>query len=333
MNELIIPQPGRDLLPDGWWKTTVVPWADEQINGDNLRKGAAKLAALEAATKAMGLDAIELMKGRRYIELDWGKLLGKGKDTKGGRGRKASLAGEALDHNDRHRFRQLAEYAKQVMERLETADKEDKCTRTALLRMIKDAERNGKRTENERLAKKTNPFPDGPFSTIVVDPPWSREDEGDVDQFGRAQPAYAMRNIEQLINPKELPIKSHAADNAHLYLWITNRSLPKGFSLMAEWGFRYITCLTWCKPSFGIGNYYRGQTEHILFGIRGSLPLLRNDVGTCFNWPRQTNHSQKPEEAYELIETCSPGPWLDAFARRKRRGWICWGAEIGTADF
>jgi len=201
--------------------------------------------------------------------------------------------------------------------------KEDK-NFTGAMRIAKSIERDKKRDENAEMARETEPLPDGPFSTIVVDPPWSREDEGDVDQLGRGQPTYEMMTIDEL---KALPIGEKAADNAHIYLWITNRSLPKGFPLLTAWGFRYITCLTWCKPSFGIGNYFRGQTEHMLFGVKGSLPLLRSDVGTCFNWPRQARHSQKPEEAYDLIETCSPGPWLDAFARRKRRGWICWGAE------
>jgi len=195
---------------------------------------------------------------------------------------------------------------------------------TKSARIAKDIERDEKRKENEELVKGSIIL-DGKATTIVIDPPWDRTDEGDQDQLGRGQPTYAMMSFEQLL---VLPISEHVEENAHIYLWITNRSFPKGFALLEKWGFRYITCLTWCKPSFGIGNYFRGQTEHILFGIRGSLSLLRSDVGTWFQWPRGQKHSEKPEEFYNLIETCSPGPWMDLFARRKRSGWICRGAEL-----
>ena len=124
-----------------------------------------------------------------------------------------------------------------------------------------------------------------------------------------------------------LPVAERAATDAHCYLWITNRSLPKGFALLEAWGFRYITCITWVKPSFGMGNYFRGQTEHLLFGIRGSLPLLRRDVGTVFSAPRGKEHSAKPAELYSLVESCSPGPYLEIFGRGQRPGWTVWGAE------
>lgn len=160
------------------------------------------------------------------------------------------------------------------------------------------------------------------YQTVVIDPPWDWGDEGDVNQFGRAKPTYATMPIDEIA---ALPIGQIASENAHLYLWITNRSLPKGFSLIEQWGFRYVTALTWVKPSFGMGNYYRGSTEHVLFAVRGSLPLLRHDVGTHFEAPRGSGHSAKPDAFYRLIETCSPGPRIDMFARIERPGWTVWG--------
>jgi N6-adenosine-specific RNA methylase IME4 len=109
------------------------------------------------------------------------------------------------------------------------------------------------------------------------------------------------------------------------------RLLPKGFALLERWGFRCVTKLTWCKPHFGMGNYFRGSTEDVLFGVKGSLPLLRHDVGTWFAADRDREHSAKPEEFYRLVETCSPGPWLEMFARRPRKGWVSWGAEVTEA--
>ena len=142
------------------------------------------------------------------------------------------------------------------------------------------------------------------FSCIVLDPPWDWGDEGDCDQLGRARPTYVTMPIEEVQN---LPIGQLSAQDCHLYLWITNRSLPKGFGLLEAWGFRYITLLTWLKPHFGMGNYFRGQTEHVLFGVKGSLPLLRKDAGTWFSADRGPDgHSSKPEEFYELVESCSP---------------------------
>jgi N6-adenosine-specific RNA methylase IME4 len=194
---------------------------------------------------------------------------------------------------------------------------------TRFARLEQDDRRERLREGNRELTLGIKP-PKGPARTIVIDPPWDWGDEGDVDQFGRARPVYATQSTAEIA---ELPIRKIAEPDAHLYLWITNRSLPKGFGLLEAWGFRYVTCLTWAKPHYGLGNYYRGQTEHVLFGVRGSLPLLRNDVGTLLHADRAGEHSTKPDEFYALVEACSPGPWMDIYARRQRPGWLTWGAE------
>jgi N6-adenosine-specific RNA methylase IME4 len=182
----------------------------------------------------------------------------------------------------------------------------------------------GKLRALTRKPIKTPPLPKGKYQTIVIDPPWNPEDEGDVDQIGRAQPLYPVMPLEDIA---ALKIPDLAAENAHIYLWITNRSLPKGFDLLTKWGFRYITALTWIKPSIGIGQYFRGSTEHVLFGVKGSLPLLRNDVGTHFSAKRPGGHSAKPDEFYDLIETCSPEPRIDMFGGKERKGWTKWGEQ------
>jgi N6-adenosine-specific RNA methylase IME4 len=147
--------------------------------------------------------------------------------------------------------------------------------------------------------------------------------QGDNDQLGRSRPDYATMSFEQLC---KLPVGDLADVDCHIYMWITNRSLPKGFALLEAWGFRYITALTWVKPHFGMGNYFRGQTEHVLFGVKGSQMLKRKDVGTVFNAPRGPNgHSSKPVEFYSLVESCSPGPYLEMFSRSERKDWTAWG--------
>lgn len=194
-------------------------------------------------------------------------------------------------------------------------------------REIREEKREQRRQENrEKVAVSVDPVTAGAkFSTIVIDPPWDWGDEGDVNQLGRAKPDYSTLTIDQLL---KLPVGELADDDCHIYLWITNRSLPKGFSLLDSWGFRYITCLTWVKPNFGMGNYFRGQSEQVLFGVRGSQQLKRKDVGTVFTAPRGPNgHSSKPVEFYDLVESCSPGPFLEMFSRSDRNDWTMWGED------
>jgi N6-adenosine-specific RNA methylase IME4 len=199
---------------------------------------------------------------------------------------------------------------------------------TQAKRIEKEEKRESRREENRaKVAEATTPEEiaesGAKFATIMIDPPWDWGDEGDQDQLGRARPDYATMSKEQLL---ALPLPDLADDDCHLYLWITNRSLPKGFELMERWGFRYVTAITWAKPHFGMGNYFRGQTEHVLFGVKGSQPLRRKDVGTLFQAARgKGGHSSKPPEFYKLVESCSPGPYLEMFSRSEREGWKTWG--------
>lgn len=219
-----------------------------------------------------------------------------------------------------------AERARSALPWLADDESETLYTSTEIQRIAKEAQREERRDENAALVRESPRLAElgEIFPTIVLDPPWDWGDEGDVDQFGRARPTYDTMSIDEIA---ALPLGDIAEQNAHVYLWITNRSLPKGFALLEMWGFRYVTALTWVKPHFGMGNYFRGQTEHVLFGVRGNLPLLRNDRGTVIEAPRAGPHSAKPDAFYELVQECSPGPWLEMFSRNARPGWVGWGAE------
>lgn len=217
--------------------------------------------------------------------------------------------------------------AKQAPEEFAAVKRGEK-TVTQVKRERKEKTRASRRERNAEKVDKANRFEDlqGRFATIVIDPPWDWGDEGDEDQLGRARPTYQTMTLDAI---KTLDVPRVCDDDCHLYLWITNRSLPKGFQLLDAWGFRYITCLTWCKPSIGMGNYFRGSTEQVLFAVRGSQRLLRKDVGTWFQYPRgKRGHSSKPDEFFELVTTCSPGPFLEMFARSERAGWVVWGADV-----
>ncbi len=162
------------------------------------------------------------------------------------------------------------------------------------------------------------------FATILADPPWDVLQRG-----GRgAHRHYPLMTAEQIA---ALPVGKLTSVDAHLWLWVTNSTLFAGRSVMEAWGFTYRSCLTWVKPGLGLGSsYLRNNTEHLLFGTKGKAPILYRSQPTWLFAPKQ-DHSHKPEEQYAVIERCSPGPYLELFARRKRQGWQVWGNEV-TSD-
>jgi N6-adenosine-specific RNA methylase IME4 len=162
-----------------------------------------------------------------------------------------------------------------------------------------------------------------PYSTIVADPPWPILGKG--DGASRVRPPYPLMQVEQI---KLMGVSEVAADDAHLWLWTTTQFICQARSVAEAWGFVPSTLITWCKPGLGAGARFRPNTEFIWFCERGyeRLPITRRDLGTWFQWPRG-GHSVKPEAFYDLVETVSPGPYLELFARRQRMGWHTWGNE------
>lgn len=164
------------------------------------------------------------------------------------------------------------------------------------------------------------PIPEGRFQVIEADPPWDVPSgpKGPGYQY-QLMPTDQIRELRGIIDQL-------AHDDAHLYLWATNTMLPDAVQVMDAWGFQHRTVLTWVKPQIGLGHYFRTSTEHVLFGTRGKLDTLVNDQRTHFEMPAG-RHSAKPAEFYDLIERCSPGPYVRLFARDQRPGWTSWGAE------
>ncbi|MDD3654818.1 MAG: MT-A70 family methyltransferase [Desulfotomaculaceae bacterium] len=165
-------------------------------------------------------------------------------------------------------------------------------------------------------------IPAGRYRTLVADPPWRYADS---NTRAAAEKHYGTMSTAEICG---LPVGELAEEGAHLYLWATNAHLPEAFAVARAWGFAYKTLLTWVKPQMGLGHYFRGCTEHVLFCVRGSLPTRDNATRNCFEAPR-AEHSKKPEAFYQLVEKCSPGPYLELFARRRRPGWQAWGNEVG----
>ena len=164
------------------------------------------------------------------------------------------------------------------------------------------------------------PDPSPKYRTILADPPWDILQVGG----GGANQHYQVMSVEQI---RALPVATLAEPDAHLWLWVTNAALRSGYDVMDNWGFTTRSVLTWIKPRLGLGHYLRNATEHVLFGTRGKAPVGFHAQPTWLFAPVQ-EHSHKPEELYAVIERCSPGPYLELFARRKRPGWSVWGDEV-----
>jgi len=186
------------------------------------------------------------------------------------------------------------------------------------------------RTEASRERLTNLPVVEGQFLALVADPPWPFDNTG---SRGAAADHYAALSVEAITDLQVAgrPVKDLAPDEAgHLYLWTPSSFLAEGITarIARAWAFDPKCVLTWVKPQVGVGNWFRGASEHVLFCVRGGLPLAtREALSTWFLADRQ-EHSQKPDEFYRLVERASPGPRLELFARSRREGWESWGDEL-----
>lgn len=175
---------------------------------------------------------------------------------------------------------------------------------------------------------------DKKYKTIIADPPWEERGGGKIKRG--ADRHYQLMKTCDIILMKDF-INNISYENCHLYLWVTNGFLKDGLKVMEEWGFRYVTMITWTKDKFGLGQYFRGITEQCLFGIKGKLPYKISEHGnrmqglTGFFAPR-TKHSKKPDKIFEMAEIVSYEPRIELFARTRRKGWDSWGNEISDEE-
>jgi N6-adenosine-specific RNA methylase IME4 len=198
-----------------------------------------------------------------------------------------------------------------------------------------------------------NPPGSGRFDVVAVDPPWS---------YGSKTEARTVRYATQLASTQYevvgsdrgtevnrrtgegieniaalIPMDDLVSPSSALFLWTTNPKLPFAFSLMEAWGFTYKTTLTWVKITKaeqvmvgGMGWFFRGATEHVLFGTRGNYGIPAELRRPNVFYAQRGRHSEKPQEFYDLVEAVTPGQArLDCFARRWRSGWWAWGDEVG----
>lgn len=179
----------------------------------------------------------------------------------------------------------------------------------------------------------------GKFGTILADPPWRFSNRtGKMAPEHKRLLRYETMSMQEIY---ELPVPQLVAPQSHLYLWVPNALILEGLEVMKRWGFTYKTNLIWYKirkdggpDGRGVGFYFRNVTEIVLFGVRGSIRTLkpgRKQVNIIYS--RKREHSRKPDELYEIIEKCSPGPYLELFARHQRDGWQQWGNGLNREQF
>lgn len=175
------------------------------------------------------------------------------------------------------------------------------------------------------------------YRTIVADPPWQYRTTSPVARVAHRK-VVAEHHYPTMTNAEiaAIPVSSMAEDDAHVYMWVTNPRLfgerTRGeiapVEILEAWGFRYVTMLTWLKRgNLGMGFYYRGETEHVLFGVRGNLPIPVEKRERNWFEAAKHGHSEKPEAFLDMVERVSPGPYLEMFSRRARLGWDTHGYE------
>ena len=169
------------------------------------------------------------------------------------------------------------------------------------------------------------------YNVILADPPWRYSTAHSEEHIGLPKDYYSSMDdseISNLLQQLEIDI----GENAICLLWVTNSMLVRGLKIMEEWGFSYKTNLCWAKDTggypAGLGYYFKSRHEILLLGIKGSfLPLTRESVPS-FLMTEPREHSRKPDEIYDIIESLYPGcNYLELFARHHREGWDCFGNE------
>ena len=174
----------------------------------------------------------------------------------------------------------------------------------------------------------------GRFGTILADPPWQFSNRtGKMAPEHKRLSRYSTMSLQEIM---ELPVTQVALPKSHLYLWVPNALVLEGLDVIKRWGFTYKTNIIWYKirkdggpDGRGVGFYFRNVTEMLLFGVRGNIRTAapgRRQVNIIST--RKREHSRKPDEQYEIIEQCSPGPYLELFARHQRPCWSQWGDQV-----
>lgn len=175
------------------------------------------------------------------------------------------------------------------------------------------------------------------YQVIYADPPWQYGNKFTGTWYLKKD--NTMQNSRAIDNYPTMPLQDicdmeiPADKNSVLFLWATVPLMPEAFKVMEAWGFKYKTAITWRKiMSLGMGHWWRGQCEHLLFGVKGKVKAFK--MQECnFIQCKAGKHSAKPLEFRELIEraTLHMPDKLELFARHESEGWDVFGNEVNNS--
>jgi N6-adenosine-specific RNA methylase IME4/ParB-like chromosome segregation protein Spo0J len=270
----------------------------------------------EKLREADALEKIEAAKAKERMLR--GKAIDPAKNSAQGETREVVAAAVGVSHDTLSKLRTIREAKPELLAQIDAGEK----SVNAAYRMIK-------REQNlEEFHAKEVPLPEGKFNIIYADPPWQYDYS--LASNREIENQYPTMTLEAIRN---LPLADCLADDAVLFLWVTNPKLAEGLEVSRAWGFSYRTNMVWVKDKIGMGYYTRQKHELLLIGKRGNFrvpePGARPD--SVIEAPRR-GHSEKPEVVYRLIENMYPtGKYLELFARTERPGWVAWGLEVECA--
>ena len=164
-------------------------------------------------------------------------------------------------------------------------------------------------------------LPEGLFEVIVIDPPWPYETVYDPDGRRAASP-YPEQSLEEIAE-MEIP----ASDDCILWLWTTHKFMRHSFELLDKWGFRDVAIVTWVKEQMGLGYWLRSKSEFCIMAVKGK-PLINLTNQTTVITGQLREHSRKPDEFYEMVDSLCIGRKLDYYSREQRKGWEQFGNEM-----
>lgn len=173
------------------------------------------------------------------------------------------------------------------------------------------------------------------FDCIVADPPWSYDNKKTGGTLkSSADQKYQTLSFNELLWLSE-PIQKVSKQDCCIFLWVTNPFLQEGLELIKEYGFEYKSLITWVKNGKGMGFWYRGNTEHIILGIKGDIKPFHSQEINVFH-AETKQHSEKPLKSYELIEQGTKSikncKTLEIFARRYYKDWTCIGYDLDGSN-
>jgi N6-adenosine-specific RNA methylase IME4 len=319
----IVPEPGAPITADdvALIEARVTAQIATVSDIDALNEFRSQAAAIEAYLRSRGLQR-PMLGAQRRVEARIGQLAG---PTSRGKRTDLTLGHDPKSLGDPHTLEDFRVLANALGGNLVLEEDEWRKSRRALVALVR---------EKLGLYPPTPPMPDGKFRLISADPAWRLDTGPDVfggiGERGHEHLGYRQMSVEAI---KALPVIDRAADDAHLYLWTTNRYIEAAYDVARAWGFAPSVMLVWAKTprGVGLGDAYRITTEFCLYCRRGSLKERRIVETTWFNWPRG-RHSEKPKEFYEMVETVGHSPRLEMFAREQRTGWTAWGDEVPMSE-